>query len=182
MGSGLLSVGGNKPQAPRHRVPDGGLAQVSVAGCAEPPEEGDCHGALRWHFPSGPPKGQACCHTQDVLLWRTERVRFHSFSLQTWPSQGFCSRVGKPVIRIRFGPRGAGHHSGAEGPTGVAHVPHWHWYPVCGLDRGWDPGSFRVLCSGTGGALVGAREEAPQQLGCVSLGETWSRPAKEFWA
>lgn len=62
-------------------------------------------------------------------------------------------------------------------PRGGAKVSHWHVYQI----SIWD-GLGTLAVSGLSAQELGVREKTPQQLGYVSLVETWSLLAKEFWA
>lgn len=128
-------------------------------------------------FPA-PLKGQACCGLQEVPLWRTERVRFLFVIVVSYPSKRGLSGDFVPGWADLSFDSDLDHAVPATIRTPWGQGPHWHLYRIGAWARGWDAGSFgspaREPALGLAGARGGSAGEGAQQLGSISLLETWS--------
>lgn len=131
-------------------------------------------------FP-GSPEGQARCYLQAVPLWRTERGLFLVVVVVPFPSNRGLSRDFVPAwADLSFDS-----DSDQVGPATVRALRgqglHWRLYRICSWDRGWDNGSFRLVCQGAGGAGRGWRgwecgRRRPAAGLCQPLGDWSPRP------
>lgn len=127
-----------------------------------------------WHFPWLPGRVKDAARSRICCSGEQRGLSFDYFSPKLGLSWDFCSRVRKPVIRLRFltiqclPPFGhQGTKRGGQSPS-LALAPN-----MAGAD---------LYTQEPNRALVGVQEKAPQQLGYVSFVEMESLLAKEFWA